>query len=559
MAVSLIGASVASSYGPYLYKQLFNILASDHPTMEASLGIVYKILTVAVITWVFWRLANFANNVFQPRVMNDLVNTCFKYLHQHCFNFVSNNFAGSLVKKVGRFERAFEDIADTIYWNLSQTALRLIIITVVLYYVNPLLGLTVFLWWVCYIIFSIIFAQYKLKYDIQNADLDTQVGGRLADTITNNINLKLFGGHTAESKSFKQLTMQQFQMRKWVWDLSAMNEAIQGGLFVILEFALLFIAVKVWQQGKLTLGDFALLEGYMVQLFGQLWDMGRHIKNIYSRLGDAEEMTTILLTPHEIQDKPNASKLKTNNGEINFDDVTFGYHKKRKIFQNFSLSIKAGERLALIGPSGGGKTTIVKLLFRFFDIQAGEILIDGQNIANVSQESLRASLSLVPQEPILFHRSLFDNIAYGNPNASKEDIIKAAKLAHCHEFITKFPDQYDTFVGERGVKLSGGERQRVAIARAILKNAPILVLDEATSSLDSESEFYIQDALKTLMKDKTTIVIAHRLSTIMQMDRIIVIEKGRVTEEGRHEELLKVKQGTYQKLWHIQAGGFAKA
>ncbi|HEV8601679.1 MAG TPA: ABC transporter ATP-binding protein, partial [Patescibacteria group bacterium] len=371
-------------------------------------------------------------------------------------------------------------------------------------------------------------------------------------------NLKLFGGFGFESKSFKQLTLKQFKVRKWVWDLSSINEAVQGGLFVLLEFILLFMAVKFWQQGKLTLGDFALLEGFMVQMFGQLWDMGKHIKNIYSRLGDAEEMTTILTTEHEIKDAVGATELTVPKGQIEFLNVTFGYHNKRNVFDHFNLTIKAGERVALIGPSGGGKTTVVKLLFRFFDIQGGKITIDGQDISQVSQESLRAGLALVPQEPILFHRSLYDNIAYGNPGAAKEDVIRAAKLAHCHEFITKFPEQYETFVGERGVKLSGGERQRVAIARAILKNAPILVLDEATSSLDSESEFYIQDALKNLMINKTTIVIAHRLSTIMQMDRIIVIDKGKVTEEGKHAELLKVNQGTYQKLWHIQAGGFTK-
>jgi ABC-type multidrug transport system fused ATPase/permease subunit len=213
----------------------------------------------------------------------------------------------------------------------------------------------------------------------------------------------------------------------------------------------------------------------------------------------------------------------------------------------------------LIGPSGGGKSTIVKILFRFYDLQRGAILVDGQNIGDVTQESLRELISLVPQESILFHRSLRDNIRYGRPDASEAEVVAAARAAHCHEFISGFPKGYDTFVGERGVKLSGGERQRVAIARAILKNAPILVLDEATSSLDSESESFIQDALRNLMKGKTTIVIAHRLSTIMQMDRIVVLERGRITEEGRHDELVKASQGTYQKLWQIQAGGFNTA
>jgi len=555
---TLIGASITSTYTPYLYKRLFNFLAAGQTSLNVLSGVVFAILATVAANWAFWRLASFVNNTFQPRVMTDLVNTCFKYMQDHSFNFFSNNFAGSLVKRIGRYERAYEEIVDQLYWNLGQTALKISIIIGVLYFVKPLFAFALILWCVLYVVWSLIFANYKLKYDVANANLDTEVGGRIADTITNNINLKLFGGAEREFKSFKLLTEKQFSMRKWTWDLSSINEAVQAALFVALEFALLSIAIRFWTKGQITLGDFALLQGYMVQMFGLLWDLGRNIKNIYSRLGDAEEMTTILLTPHEIQDKANAGRLKVKDGKIEFKDVTFGYHARHNIFQHFNLAISPGERVALIGPSGGGKTTIVKLLFRFFDIQGGKILVDEKSIGDITQDSLRSQISLVPQEPILFHRSLFDNIAYGNPNSGKDEIIHAAKLAHCHEFILKFPEQYETFVGERGVKLSGGERQRVAIARAILKNAPILVLDEATSSLDSESEFLIQDALRNLMKNKTTIVIAHRLSTIMQMDRIVVIDKGKIKEEGKHEELLQISQGTYQKLWQIQAGGFAK-
>lgn len=556
LVLAMVGAVAFDAYGPLLYKQLFNQLTQG-AELNYLVAIVLKILAAAGLSWCFWRVANFANDFFQPRVMSDLVNSCFKYMHDHSYNFFTNNFAGSLVKKIGRFERAFEDIADQLYWNFGHTILKLIIILTALYFVAWQLSAALLAWMVIYIVFSVLYARFKFPYDLRNAKMDTEVGARLADTISNNINLKLFGGTAWEFKTFKQLTEKLFKIKKLAWNLGSINEAVQGGLMVILEFVMLYIAVKFWKTGSLTIGDFALIQGYMVQVFGRLWDLGRHIKDTYSRLSDAEEMTEILLTPHEIADKPNAGKLKVDRGVIEFNEVTFCYHEGRKVFKNFNLHIKGGERVALIGPSGGGKTTIVKLLFRFFDIQKGQILIDGQNIAQVTQESLRNALALVPQEPILFHRSLFDNIAYARPSASKEEVIRAARLAHCHEFIQSFPDQYDTFVGERGVKLSGGERQRVAIARAILKNAPILVLDEATSSLDSESEFYIQDALRNLMKNCTTIVIAHRLSTIMQMDRIVVIDKGQIIEEGKHEELLKAKQGIYQKLWQIQAGGFA--
>jgi ABC-type multidrug transport system fused ATPase/permease subunit len=258
-----------------------------------------------------------------------------------------------------------------------------------------------------------------------------------------------------------------------------------------------------------------------------------------------------------VEDVPGAPDLVVGGGAISVRTVAFAYKADRAIVKNLSLEIPSGQKVAFVGPSGGGKTTITKLLLRLYDVTSGGIYIDNQNIAEVTQDSLRQAIAFVPQEPALFHRSLMDNIRYGNPAATDAEVIKAAKLAHAHEFIVKTDEGYNTLVGERGVKLSGGERQRVAIARAILKNAPILILDEATSSLDSESEHLIQDALKTLMKNKTVIVIAHRLSTVMQMDRIVVIQNGKVIEDGKHAELIKAKKGTYQKLWEIQAGGFA--
>lgn len=556
LTASIICALTADILVPFLYKDLFNQL-SNSAEYEMLIAVIWKILVLELVMWSFWRVATFTNNYFQPQVMRDLVNTCFQYLHEHSYRFFTNNFAGSLVKKIGRYERAFEDIADQIFWNMTPAIFKVGMILVILYFVQPLLAVVLLIWSVLYWWFSIAFARYKLKYDIENAAMDTRVGGRLADTISNNINIKLFGGTNRELSSFKKLTNQLYTIRKWTWDLGSLNEAVQGGMMITLELATLYVAIRLWRTGVLTIGDFALLQAYLIQIFSRLWDLGRHIKNFYSRLGDAQEMTEILLTEHEIQDKAGASELRVSRGLIEFKDVEFGYDK-RKIFNKFNVRIKAGEKVALIGPSGGGKTTFVKVLFRFFDIHRGEVLIDGQNIADVTQASLRNNLSLVPQEPILFHRSLYDNIAYARPQASKTEVIQAAKLAHCHEFIQGFPEKYETFVGERGVKLSGGERQRVAIARAILKNAPILVLDEATSSLDSESEMLIQDALKNLMKGKTTIVIAHRLSTIMQMDRIVVVDEGRIVEEGKHQELIKAKQGIYQKLWEIQAGGFAE-
>ena len=261
---------------------------------------------------------------------------------------------------------------------------------------------------------------------------------------------------------------------------------------------------------------------------------------------------------HEVKDLKNAISLSATRGQIEFKDVGFAYDLKNKVIDNLSFRIKSGQKVALVGPSGGGKTTVTKLLLRLFDIQQGQILIDGQNIKRVSQDSLRSQVSLVPQDPILFHRTLIENIRYGRLDATDEEVMAASRLAHCHDFIMSFPKKYQTYVGERGIKLSGGERQRVAIARAILANAPILILDEATSSLDSESEYLIQQALENLMKQKTTLVIAHRLSTIMKMDRIVVFQDGQIVEDGTHADLIHSKTGLYKKLWDLQVGGYVE-
>lgn len=553
----LIGVVVANSYYPFIYKDLFDQIAAGSADLASLLGLVIKILLVNALVWVFWRITIFTINFFQPRVKADILNSCFDYLHDHSYGFFTNNFAGSLVRKVGRFERAFEDIMDKVFFNIGQTFLKLAIVIGILFFYNHTIAWIMLVWAVVYVSFAFIFSRYKYKYDLAESEIDSKVSGFLADTIGNNLNIKLFGGKKQELRSFAKLTDELFRRKKRSWDIGQINESILVALLILLEFAVMYTAVKLWYQGIITAGGIVLLQVYMVQIFGSIWDLGGFIRVIFERLADAEEMSEILTTPHEVQDSPNAKQLSVKQGMVVFDGISFGY-KNKKVFHKFNLTIKPGERVALIGPSGGGKTTVVKLLFRFFDLQGGRVSIDGQDIAKVTQESLREQIALVPQEPILFHRSLYDNIAYARPHASEREIYEAAKLAHAHEFITSFPEGYNTFVGERGVKLSGGERQRVAIARAILKNAPILVLDEATSSLDSESERLIQDALKNLMQGKTTIVIAHRLSTIMQMDRIVVVKKGQIVEEGKHQELLKARKGIYQKLWEIQAGGFAQ-
>lgn len=337
-----------------------------------------------------------------------------------------------------------------------------------------------------------------------------------------------------------------------------MNEAVyafNGALILVMQAGALGLVVWLWSEGFASIGDVVLVQGYIAILFAHFFGLARYIRSLFEAIAEAEEGIELLRQPHAVCDKIQTIPLTITEGAISFHKVRFNYNETRTVLDSLSLSITGGERVAFVGASGAGKTTITKLLLRLHDVTSGSISIDGVNIADAQQEELRKNIALVPQEPVLFHRSLMENIRYGRREATDEEVVEAAKQARCHEFISMLPEQYETLVGERGVKLSGGERQRIAIARAILKNAPILVLDEATSSLDSESEHLIDEALKTLMEGKTVIAIAHRLSTIMEMDRIIVLEAGKVVDEGTHLELIE-REGIYKKLWDIQVGGY---
>lgn len=562
LGVILVATALATLVGlvpPLLYKRFFDLLSSDLKRLSSTselVHIIVLILFVHLAITLFWRIAFFTNNRFQPMVTRDLAHTCFVYLHKHSFNFFNNNFVGSLVKRINRFYSAFETLLDRALFDLLKLAIEVSAITIILFTKSPILGASLFIWIVLFVILNYYYSVFKLKYDVQRSEQDTKVTGVLADTITNQSNIKLLVGHAREQGRFLSAMNELRRLRTLTWDLGQLAETVQVTLMIALEFFIFYFAIKIWNSGGLTVGDFVLIQAYILTIFHHIWDFGRIIRDFYEKIAEAEEMTVILDTPHEIKDKKRAEVLKVPKGKIEFIDVNFNYNKTRRVINKLNLSIKPGERIALVGPSGAGKTTVVKLLLRIHDVTSGRVCIDGKKISDVTQDSLHENISLVPQDPILFHRTLLENIRYGKPDATDKEVMEASKLSHCHDFISLFPYGYDTYVGERGVKLSGGERQRVAIARAILRNAPILVLDEATSSLDSESEMFIQDALDGLMKNKTVIIIAHRLSTIMKMDRILVIDGGTVVEAGSHHQLIKNKSGLYHRLWKVQAGGF---
>lgn len=556
-----VGGVTVGTITPYFYKLFFDYAAASGARAAIAHQLVHTILIVLGLNglgWVCWRVATFAVVRFQTSVMADLSNTSFEYLHGHSVIFFLNRFVGSTVRKVGRMVRAFENITDRIFFNLLPLAVRIVIIVGVLIFWHPLLAAIVAVWTVLYLMASYFFALYKLQYDVKAAAVDSRATGYLADTITNSTNVKLFTAQQAELTGYKKLTDKQRRLYVFSWNLSSYMEAFQGAFMSILEFAVFYYAIRLWQAGTFTIGDFVLIQTYLIQLMSNLWDVSRQIQRVYQDMAEAEEMVDIMNLPHEVVDAPAAKPLTVTRGEVVFDRADFAYNQSRRVISQLSLTIAPGEKVGIVGPSGAGKTTVIGLLFRFFDVRAGRILIDGQDIAGVTQNSLRKQIAFVPQDPMLFHRTIMENIRYGRPGASDDEVIAAARAAHCDEFISQCPDQYRTYVGERGVKLSGGERQRIAIARAILKNAPILVLDEATSSLDSHVEMLIQDALAKLMRGKTTIVVAHRLSTVNKMDRIVVLDHGRVIESGSHAELLKTDKGLYKKLWELQAGGFLK-
>ncbi len=560
----IVGAVIGSGVGriviPLFYKRFFDTVfaaeTGSHAVVAELTGIIFVILAIECSGWIFHRIEELSLSFFQPRVTTDLASTCFQYLHRHSYGFFTEHFVGALVRKVNRMTDAFEGISDRLFGDILPIAVRMLAILLVLFPRNTTLGMLLLIWMVIYLVINYALTLYKLRYDRQAAEINSRVTAQLADTITNNVSIKAFSALQDERQSFHAVTDRQFRIWRFTQRLDASINGVQGGLIVTIEFVIFYAAIRFWNQGLLTIGDFALLQAYLIQVFERLWGFGRVIRRTYKHLADAEEMVTILNTPHEIIDKPGAKTLLTKKATVEFRNVSFYYHHTRPVLKGFNLTIPSGQKVGVVGLSGAGKSTLATLLLRFYEVASGGIFIDNQNITDVMQDSLRATIAYIPQEPVLFHRTLKENIRYGKRNANDAEVAHAARLAYCADFIERLPDTYDTYVGERGIRLSGGERQRVAIARAILKDAPILVLDEATSSLDSEAERAIQQALENLMRGRTTLVIAHRLSTIMRLDRIVVIHEGVIVEDGRHDELLEKPEGVYKKLWTLQAGGF---
>ncbi|MBV8551938.1 MAG: ABC transporter ATP-binding protein [Acidobacteriaceae bacterium] len=554
-------ATVADLFVPVFCGRMIDAISvPGGPSRDALHRAVFAIAVMAVLGGLL-TVARFvafrALTEFTLKMMSRMAADAFWRVQRLSTDWHASTFAGSTVRRITRGMWAVDLMNDTILLALLPALIVLFGVSITLGFRWLSMGLLVTGAAAVYIAISVsLSVGYVAPAARLSNEQDSRIGAALADAITCNSVVKSFGGEAREEARLAR-AFHKWRARTWRhWILGTRSGTAQLGILVCLRTLVLLYALRLWWLGTASIGDITfVLTSYLI-VHGYLRDIGQHVANLQRSVNEMEELVRIQHEPLGVEDHPEARSLNVTSGGVVFERVTFQYGRHvTPLFEDFSLEIRPGERVGLVGHSGSGKSTFVKLLHRLYEVNGGRILIDRQDIARVTQASLRTQLALVSQEPILFHRSLAENIAYARPDAGLREIEAAADLANAHGFISKQPKGYATLVGERGIKLSGGERQRVALARAFLADSPVLILDEATSSLDAESEAAIQEAMSRLMAGRTSIVIAHRLSTVRMLDRILVFDSGRVVEEGTHESLLAKPDGTYRRLFEKQALG----
>lgn len=541
------------SLSPYLLKIIIDILAENKSVQQVYMPSVIYVL-LFFFTSINFRALDWIKYKILPPIKKDTAMNMFDYIKHHSHDFFQNHFSGSMSNKVNDMVVNLESLlnsTDEFFANF----ISFLIAIIVMYTVNPIFALALFSWFMLFFIISIIFSKKIHALSKLTSESYSKYSGTLVDIFSNISSVRLFSRFKYEtnnlSTSIDTLVYNDRNMLKYIIKMRLVQDITFVGLLGVMFYTLL----QLYSKGMVTIGDFALILTITMSIFQSMWHLANKIVDVYRNIGKCDQAMSLINIKHEIMDQDHTKTLVVKSGSIEFKNVTFSYKKSTPLFSNLNIKIDPGSKVGLVGYSGSGKSTFINLILRFYDITSGNILIDDQSIKTISQDSLRHNVSMIPQDISLFHRSLIDNIKYGNIHASTDDVITASKQAHCHEFIINLQEGYDTLVGERGIKLSGGQRQRIAIARAFLENAPILILDEATSSLDSVTEKYIQDSLHLAIQNRTTLIIAHRLSTLLEMDRILVFKDGKIIEDGSHDALLS-NNGHYAKMWAMQSNGF---
>ena len=561
LTIAFLGWTLDNVAWPYVFKLLIDGITHFQGDKKDLFIALEKPMWIVFLLWLYietsYRIGGMLMAHFHPKLDADIHRDLFEYVQKHSHRFFSDRLVGSVADKIGgQMAGSAINIIQLIITAFIPALVAVIIVVVMITLLNPFFGVVLGVWCVVHMTIGIIGGRGISARIAEEAEARSQMHGAVIDSFGGYTTVNIFARRIYEAKYVDALRGQWVEKHRvalWYQEKVRFYMGLFGGAAYL---GLLYLALYSWQQNEISTGDVVYVFTATSGIMMMVWAIAsQHIPQLFKQLGICQQALNTVILPHDIVDAPNSKELVIKTGRIEFDKVNFHYVPQYNIFSDKSLSIDGGQKVGLVGFSGSGKSTFVNLILRFYDVESGRILIDGHNIAEVTQDSLRSQIAMIPQDTTLFHRSLMDNIRYGKLDASDDEVIAASKKAHCHEFIEKLPEGYQALVGERGVKLSGGQRQRIAIARAILKNAPILLLDEATSALDSNTEELIKESLVELMKGRTTIVIAHRLSTLLGLDRILVFDEGHIVEDGSHSELLSAN-GHYAKLWNMQAGGF---